>query len=62
MTPDNKIPNLLSEIAENIEKLTAWEQEFVESISDQLDRGHQLSQKQIDIVSRIHEQRVLDWK
>lgn len=38
--------------------LTAWENEFIESISDQLDRRGDLSDRQIEILERIVEEKV----
>ena len=34
--------------------LTAWEQQFMESITEQFDRSSYLSDKQIEILERIY--------
>lgn len=36
---------------------TAWEQEFVESMRDRIDRGLTLSEKQAEILEKIYAER-----
>ena len=38
---------------EHHKPLSAWEQSFLESVSDQLDRVGNLSEKQVEIIERI---------
>lgn len=37
--------------------LSAWEEEFIESIAEQLDRTGSLSRKQVDILERIYSEK-----
>lgn len=52
---------LVSEIADQMEKLSPWEAQFIESVSDQLDRNRELTEKQRSIISRIYQERVMGW-
>lgn len=49
---------VLREIEDRADDLTPWESEFVESIRRQLECGRHLSEKQIDVLSDIHDKRV----
>ncbi len=51
---DKAIDYMLSELADNL-KLTSWEKDFVESITDQWERRRSLSDKQKEILGRIWE-------
>jgi hypothetical protein len=37
------------------EKMSAWENNFVDSVADQLERKGSLSERQVEILERIHE-------
>ncbi len=39
---------------ESVKRLTKWEEEFLESISDQIARTGSLSERQIEILERIY--------
>jgi len=41
-------------INEHKKRLSKWEEEFLESISDQLDRSGTLSERQAEILERIY--------
>lgn len=56
-----KEQKLLAELADQIEKLSPWEAQFVESVSDQLDMNRELSERQRSIISRIYQERILGW-
>ena len=56
-----KEARLIAEIADQIEKLSPWEAQFIESVSDQLDRNRELTEKQRSIISRIYQERILGW-
>lgn len=58
---ERKLARIIHKVADNMEKLTPWEAEFIESVSDQLDRNRELSEKQRSIISRIHQERILGW-
>ena len=51
---DKAIEYILDELADE-RKLTAWEKSFVESISDQWNRVHRLSERQKEILGEIWE-------
>jgi hypothetical protein len=38
--------------------LTEWEQSFMESVTDQMDRQRHLSERQIEILERIYTEKV----
>ncbi len=44
----------IKQIGDNTEKLNDWENSFVESVSDQLDRKGFISEKQEEILERIY--------
>jgi hypothetical protein len=52
---------LLSELVDIADRLGQWEQEFVESISDQLDRTGRLTDRQREKLIEVHERRVLGY-
>jgi len=39
---------------EHAERLTKWEQDFIESVSEQFDAGRDLSERQREILERIY--------
>jgi hypothetical protein len=39
-------------------KLTKWETEFVESLTEQYDEGHNFSGRQLEILNEIYEKHV----
>ena len=45
---------MLEHCGDFTEKLTEWERNFVESVSEQLDRRGDLSDKQAEILERIY--------
>lgn len=56
MTPEKRtvVEHWLEELETPYKRLTDWEQQFVESVSDQLtNRGH-LSERQLEILERIY--------
>lgn len=53
MTPD-ECRAVIEECLDN-GTLTKWESSFITSISDQLERGHDLSDRQVDILEGIHQ-------
>ncbi len=57
-------PALSKQAAQMLEKLeapykvlTAWEQDFVESVTDQFNRNGRLSERQFQVLERIHEEK-----
>ena len=36
-------------------KLSSWEQDFIDSIGDQLDRGGTLSERQVEVLEKIYQ-------
>jgi len=48
-----RLPEVFQSIEENWEKLTQWEQNFVESVQDQLER-HELSERQLEVLEKIY--------
>ena len=52
---------LLSDLVDIEDELSDWERQFVESVSDTLDRFGRLSQRQRDKLIEIHEKRVLGY-
>ena len=40
--------------ADNLDRLTDWEQDFIESVTDQFERSGHLSEKQEDVLERIY--------
>lgn len=53
--------SMLNDLDEILDHLSEWELGFIESISDKLDNGWQLTTKQLDTLKSIHEQRFLGW-
>jgi hypothetical protein len=49
---EKAIDYMLGELADNL-KLTSWEKNFVESVSDQWERTRRLSDKQREVLGRI---------
>lgn len=41
--------------------LTPWEEQFIESIQNTIERFGRLTDKQRQTLTKIHEQRVLGW-
>jgi hypothetical protein len=48
----------VSAVNEGGRRLTAWELQFMESITEQLDGGSSLSEKQEEILERIYTEKV----
>jgi uncharacterized membrane-anchored protein len=44
----------LDEISNQSDNLTAWEHEFIVSVTDQLINYNRLSEKQVEIIENIH--------
>jgi hypothetical protein len=44
----------LTAVVDHGANLTPWEQQFIESLSDQITRGHRLSEKQVEILERLY--------
>lgn len=55
MSSSDEIQTMLDDCEKRSEKLSNWECEFIDSISDQLGRGRGLSEKQEQILERIWE-------
>ncbi len=55
MSKSDEIQTMLDDCEKRSEKLSDWECEFIDSISDQLGRGRGLSEKQEQILERIWE-------
>ena len=55
MTPDETIKWMLGECAVNLRKLTPWERNFVESVSEQFDNRGQLTEWQMEILEGIYQ-------
>ena len=49
-----RIREVLDTIESETDKLTTWEQQFIESVSDQYTRKGSLSEKQLEIVETIY--------
>lgn len=55
MTPDREnIERMLVDLSDNMQHLSPWEQQFVESANDQWDRIRHLTEPQIDKLVEIH--------
>lgn len=52
--PADVLLDWVEEITQNGKDLTPWEDDFVESIGDQLARTSKVSQKQQEILERIY--------
>ena len=50
----NTIAQWIRELETPSKELTSWESQFLESITDQWDRYHRLSDKQIEILEKIY--------
>ena len=46
---------MIDRCANNPNRLTEWERNFIDSISDQLDNSGHLSEKQAEILDRIYQ-------
>ena len=55
-TPDD-LKQWITLIQEDGVGLTKWEEDFVDSISDQLERCGSLSERQIEILERIYSEK-----
>jgi len=59
MTPDPVVvENYISSLERPRHELTPWETEFLESVTDQWTRNRTISQKQLEILERIYDERV----
>lgn len=56
-----KIEALIEELEAVAGSLTPWEVQFLESVSDQVANGRQLSERQRSTLTKIHAERVLGW-
>ena len=54
----NRIGEVIEACADNTGRLTDWEVQFVEDISDQWERRHWLSDRQKEILERIYVEKV----
>lgn len=48
------IEGMLAACEDNIHRLTKWEADFIESLREQFDRTHTLSDRQVEILDRIY--------
>ena len=55
MSKSDEIQSMLDDCEKRSEKMSDWECEFIDSISDQLGRGRGLTEKQEHILERIWE-------
>lgn len=55
MSDADEIQVMIEDCEQRSEKLSDWECGFIDSISDQLGRGHGLTDKQEQILTRIWE-------
>jgi uncharacterized membrane-anchored protein len=46
---------MLEKCGDYMERLTAWEQNFIESVTDQVGRKGTISEKQYEILDRIYQ-------
>lgn len=46
---------MIDRCADNPGRLTEWENNFITSISDQLDTAGRLSEKQVEVLDRIYQ-------
>ena len=53
--------SMINDLDEITDLLSDWEVNFIESISDKLDNGYQLTTSQLGKLKSIHEQRYLGW-
>jgi hypothetical protein len=51
---DQAVSEWLGALELPAKRLTAWEVSFVESVTDQFDRGVPLSERQLEILQRIY--------
>lgn len=49
-----RIREVLDVVESETDKLSAWEQQFIESASDQYARNGSLSEKQLEVLERIY--------
>jgi hypothetical protein len=49
-----RIPEVLEAVKDNSDRLNDWERNFITTIADQWDRKQWLSDKQIEILEKIH--------
>lgn len=58
-TPKTKeqIAFMIDSLGVPIKSLTPWEEQFLESVSDQFDRSSSLSDKQFEILERIYSEK-----
>jgi hypothetical protein len=54
MTP----AEMIADLEKHGKNLSEWETTFVDSLSQQMRRGRSLSEKQIDKLRKIHEEKV----
>lgn len=52
-----KVSEMLADLVAPRKALTKWEEQFVESVSDQFDRNGSLTPKQIETLEKIHEEK-----
>lgn len=53
-----QLQSMIEKVNEEGVNLTAWEKQFMESITDYFDRGGTLSESQIEHLERIYTERV----
>lgn len=58
-TTRNKIEEMLKDLERPYKTLTAWELGFLESVSDQFSRSGKLSSRQVESLTKIHLEKVL---
>jgi DNA-binding MarR family transcriptional regulator len=54
----DRIGEVIDACAENLDRLSVWERNFIESIADQYDRRHSLSDRQREILERIYVEKI----
>jgi uncharacterized membrane-anchored protein len=56
--PKEVLKHWITAVNDEGRRLTAWELQFMESITEQLDGGSSLSEKQEEILERIYTEKV----
>ena len=52
-----KVDDQLQALQHPYKRLTAWELEFLTSVTDQFSRNQNLSERQVEVLNKIHEEK-----
>lgn len=57
--PDEQemVKGWLEDLASPRRPLTSWEETFVESLTEQVDAGQELTERQVEILQQLHERK-----